>query len=76
MPPWKPTRGVGPKLKHDQSLNSAELAVLSAWADAGAPRGDPKDLPPPPTFRRGLEARAARPDPRPGRVLPRARRGP
>jgi hypothetical protein len=50
MPPWKPTPGVGPKLKHDQSLTSAEIAVLAAWADAGAPRGDAKDLPPPRTF--------------------------
>ena len=50
MPPWKPTRGIGPKLKHDQSLTSAELAVLAAWADGGAPRGDAKDLPPSPTF--------------------------
>jgi len=53
MPPWKPTRGVGPKLKHDQSLTGAEIAVLTAWAEAGAPRGDPKDLPPPPTFAEG-----------------------
>src|SRR4051794_15532806 len=53
MPPWKPTRGVGPKLKHDQSLSPAELAVLSAWADGGTPLGDPKDLPPPPTFAEG-----------------------
>jgi hypothetical protein len=50
MPPWKPTPGVGPKLKHDQSLTPEELAILAAWADAGAPRGDPKDLPPPPKF--------------------------
>jgi hypothetical protein len=50
MPPWKPTPGVGPKLKHDQSLTSAELAVLAAWAEAGAPLGNPKDLPPPPKF--------------------------
>ena len=53
MPPWKPTRGVGPKLKHDQSLTPAELAVLSAWADGGAPLGDPKHLPPPPQFAQG-----------------------
>jgi Copper type II ascorbate-dependent monooxygenase, C-terminal domain len=50
MPPWKPTRGVGPKLKHDQSLTHEEIQVLAAWAEAGAPRGDPKDLPPPRTF--------------------------
>jgi hypothetical protein len=50
MPPWKPTPGVGPKLKHDQSLNHAEITVLAAWAAAGAPLGDPKDLPPPPKY--------------------------
>ena len=50
MPPWKPTAGVGPRLKHDQSLTHAEIGVLTAWAEAGALRGDPKDLPPPPTF--------------------------
>jgi hypothetical protein len=53
MPPWKPTRGVGPKLKHDQSLTSAELAVLAAWAEGGAPRGDTKDMPPPPKYAAG-----------------------
>jgi hypothetical protein len=53
MPPWKPTPGVGPKLKHDQSLTRAEIAILAAWADADAPRGDPKDLPPPRTFAEG-----------------------
>ncbi len=37
MPPWKPTRGVGPKLKHDQSLTPAEIEILAAWAAAGAP---------------------------------------
>ena len=53
MPPWKPTRGVGPKLKHDQSLTPAEIEILAAWAAAGAPLGDPKDLPPPRTFAEG-----------------------
>lgn len=53
MPPWKPTRGVGPKLKHDQSLTPAEVATIASWAEAGAPRGDPKDLPPLPTFTEG-----------------------
>jgi hypothetical protein len=53
MPPWKPTRGFGPKLKHDQSLSALEISILAAWAEAGAPRGDPKDLPPPRTFAAG-----------------------
>jgi len=50
MPPWKPAPGVGPKLKHDQSLSPRELAVLEAWSEAGAPQGDPKDMPPPLRF--------------------------
>jgi hypothetical protein len=45
MPPWKPAPGVGPKLKHDQSLSAAEIAILEAWAEAGAPQGDPKHMP-------------------------------
>ena len=40
MPPWKPSPGVGPKLQHDRSLPEGEVALLRAWADAGAPRGD------------------------------------
>ena len=41
MPPWKPERGVGPKLKHDQSLSREEIAILEAWAEAGARRATP-----------------------------------
>ena len=50
MPPWKPAPGVGPKFQHDRSLAAAEIATLTAWAAAGAPEGDPRDLPPAPTF--------------------------
>lgn len=46
MPPWKPAPGVGPKYKHDRSLSASEIATFTAWADAGAPEGDPADLPP------------------------------
>ena len=53
MPPWKPERGVGPKLKHDQSLSREEIAILEAWAEAGAPQGDPRHMPPPPRFAEG-----------------------
>jgi len=53
MPPWKPTRGVGPKLRHDQSLTREQIEILVDWAGAGAPLGDPKDLPPPPKFAEG-----------------------
>jgi hypothetical protein len=47
MPPWKPAPGVGPAIKHDQSLSREEIAILEAWAEAGAPQGDPKHMPPP-----------------------------
>lgn len=50
MPPWKPTPGFGPILKHDRSLADSEVAAIVAWADAGAPQGDPDKLPPAPTF--------------------------
>ena len=39
MPPWKPAPGVGPKLKHDQSLSAKEIAILEAWAEAGHAEG-------------------------------------
>jgi hypothetical protein len=46
MPPWKPTPGFGPKLLHDRSLPSAEIATLRAWADSGTARGTADTLPP------------------------------
>jgi hypothetical protein len=53
MPPWKPSAGVGPKLKHDPSLTPQEIALIQAWAEAGAPRGTDKDLPGEPPFVEG-----------------------
>jgi hypothetical protein len=53
MPPWKPAPGGGPKLKHDRSLTDKEVAILQAWAGAGAPRGEPGHLPPPARFAEG-----------------------
>ncbi len=53
MPPWKPEVGVGPKLQHDQSLSSEEIATLEAWAEGGAPKGDLKDMPPPAQYAEG-----------------------
>ena len=40
MPPWKPSPGVGPRFLHDKSLSQADIDVLLAWADSGAPRGE------------------------------------
>ena len=50
MPPWKATPGVGPKFKNDMSLSDAEVATLVAWAEAGAPEGDPSLAPKPRAF--------------------------
>jgi thiol-disulfide isomerase/thioredoxin len=50
MPPWKPAPGVGPKFQNNRSLPPPAVAVVSAWVEAGAPEGNPADLPPPPRF--------------------------
>ncbi len=50
MPPWKPVPGVGPAFKHSKALTDDEIATLAAWAEAGAPRGNPAEIPAPPAF--------------------------
>jgi hypothetical protein len=50
MPPWKASRQVGLKFKHDRSLSQQDMATIVAWAEAGAPEGNPADLPPPVKF--------------------------
>lgn len=44
MPPWSAAHGVKP-LANDVSLSTREIAIIVSWADGGAPRGDPADLP-------------------------------
>jgi peroxiredoxin len=49
MPPWH----ADPKYGHfsnDRSLTEDEKESLGQWAAAGAPEGDPKELPPAPRF--------------------------
>lgn len=49
MPPWKAEPNFGSF--HDvRRLSDADLATLKRWADAGAPEGNPADLPAPPKF--------------------------
>ena len=51
MPPWFIEKDIGiQQFKNDPSLSDAEVAKIAAWADHGAPRGDPADLPPPVAF--------------------------
>ncbi len=48
MPPWFIERNVGVRaFKEDPSLTDDEIATIGAWVDAGAPRGNPADAPPP-----------------------------
>ena len=46
MPHWHAERGVG-EYTADPSLSGEEIATVAAWVDAGAPRGNPADAPPP-----------------------------
>ena len=51
MPPWHIDRAVGIRdFKNDRSLTDQQIATIVNWVDAGAPRGSPKDLPPPVTW--------------------------
>jgi hypothetical protein len=48
MPPWHIDMSVGiHEFKNDMSLNDAQIDTIVRWVDAGAPEGDPKDMPPP-----------------------------
>jgi mono/diheme cytochrome c family protein len=49
MPPWgaDPAHGV---FRNDPRLSEGEVRTVLAWVDAGAPKGDDKDLPRPPAF--------------------------
>jgi hypothetical protein len=49
MPPWHADPGVGQFL-NDARLSDADIAVIDKWVRTGAKEGDPKDLPPAPTF--------------------------
>ena len=51
MPPFQIDRTVGvTKFKNDDSLSETEFNTIIKWVDAGAPQGDPKDMPPAKTW--------------------------
>jgi hypothetical protein len=52
MPPWFADPHYG-KFANDRSLSQKEIDTVVAWADAGAPQGDPKDMPAPVNFVQG-----------------------
>src|SRR5580704_17404623 len=48
MPPWHIDKTVGiQQFKNDRSLSDEQLDTILRWVAAGAPQGDPKDMPPP-----------------------------
>jgi len=52
MPPWFADPHYG-RFANDRSLSQKEVDILVAWADAGAPQGEPKDTPSPVNFVEG-----------------------
>ncbi len=52
MPPWHADAPTG-TFDNERSLTDRERQTLVGWLTGGAPNGDPKDLPPPPTFTEG-----------------------
>lgn len=51
MPPFHIDKSIGiTSFKNDPSLTSDEIATIGRWVDAGAPRGNPADMPPPREF--------------------------
>ena len=49
MPPWFADAQYG-HFRNDRSLPQKDIDTLVSWVDAGAPEGDPKDLPQPLAF--------------------------
>ncbi len=49
MPPWKPVPGYG-EFVGERRLSEPEMELIAKWVDAGAPEGDPADLPEPLVF--------------------------
>ena len=54
MPPWFADAKFG-HFSNDPSLTAVEIQTITAWADAGAPEGDPATLPARPKFVEGWQ---------------------
>jgi len=52
MPPWFADPHYG-AFSNDRSLSQKEIETIAAWAEAGAPEGDAKDMPAPVKFVNG-----------------------
>src|ERR1017187_6434902 len=61
MPPWHIDRSVGvQKFKNDMSLSDEQLNTIVRWVDAGAPQGNPKDMPAARKWPSGVEWQASK----------------
>jgi mono/diheme cytochrome c family protein len=54
MPPWKAEPSFG-QFHDERRLSDDDLALIAAWAKAGAPEGDAQDLPELPKFSEGWQ---------------------
>jgi hypothetical protein len=54
MPPWKPEPGFG-AFHDERRLGDEEIRMIADWAEAGAPEGNARDLPPAPKFPDGWQ---------------------
>lgn len=54
MPPWHADAQPG-EFENDRSLSGEEVAQIRAWVAAGAPEGDPAQLPPPRQWTEGWQ---------------------
>lgn len=59
MPPWHADPAIG-HFANERRLSPEQKATIARWAEAGAPEGDARDLPPAPTYTQGW--RIGRPD--------------
>ena len=60
MPPWYVDTKIGiQKFKNNASLSDEQLDTIGRWVDAGAPLGNPADLPPPRQWPAGNDWRLA-----------------
>ena len=63
MPPWHIDRNIGlQQFKDDPSLSDDEIATIVKWVDAGAPRGNPADMPAPRQFADSAKWQIGQPD--------------
>ena len=54
MPPWLPEPGHG-AFAGERRLTDDQIALIAKWVENGAPRGNPADVPKPPTFSGGWQ---------------------